>query len=95
VPASVWLGFHLGLCLQIVGRTRWPAAHDRVADLKQVISTLITVLREKVENLEDSMDTQNMRHMAPVETLPARCDAAVLELVVCCVIIEMSMGGSQ
>lgn len=69
--------FHFGVrvvvvVLQVVGRTRWPAAHDRVADLKQVIATLITVLKEKVDTIEDSMDTRHMRHMAPADAGPSK-----------------------
>lgn len=69
----------LGNIEEVVGRTRWPAAHDKVVELKQVIATLISVLRDKMEAFEESFDERHMRHMAPQDSVQMnKCAVVVL-----------------
>ena len=51
------------LCLcQIVGGTRWPAAHDKAGDIKKTLRLLITYIQAQIEIVGNS---DNMQHMAP------------------------------
>ncbi len=57
---------HCARLVQIVGGTRWPAAHDKAEQIKRTLHLLIDYLQGKIDDYANAEEERTMRHMPPM-----------------------------